>query len=166
MSTTPIAASFASGLSRRVFLTLSVSMAAARAVQAKPVVPPRATSLRDALSHALQSGNPLLVLVSLEGCPFCRVARENYLEPLRAQGTPWVQVDMHVSTGLLDFDGKASTHEQLVRAWQVKTAPTVLFFGREGRELAPRLVGGSLSDFYGAYLDERLAQARAALKDG
>lgn len=73
---------------------------------------------------------------------------------------------MHVSTGLLDFDGKASTHEQLVRAWQVKTAPTVLFFGREGRELAPRLVGGSLSDFYGAYLDERLAQARAALKDG
>lgn len=40
----------------------------------------------------------------------------------------------------------------------------MLFFGRGGVEVAERLTGGYIPDFYGAYLDERLAQARKALK--
>ena len=42
-------------------------------------------------------------------------------------------------------------------------APTVLFFGRGGTEIAKRMVGGMLADFYGAYLDQRIATARKAL---
>lgn len=41
--------------------------------------------------------------------------------------------------------------------------PTVLFLGRQGQELAERLVGVAVQDFDGAYLDERLATARQAL---
>jgi hypothetical protein len=44
----------------------------------------------------------------------------------------------------------------------VDVAPTVLFFGRTGREVAPRLVGAS-RDFYGAYLEQRLETARRNL---
>ena len=51
---------------------------------------------------------------------------------------------------------------ELVRAWQVKAAPTVLFLGPGGQEVADRLVGGS-PDFYSAYLDGRLERARQAL---
>ena len=47
---------------------------------------------------------------------------------------------------------------------QIKVAPTVLFFGRAGVEIAERLVGGYIPDFYGAYLDERLRLARAVLR--
>jgi hypothetical protein len=75
-----------------------------------------------------------------------------------------VQVDMHGKRTLRDFEGAARTHEQMIRRWGIKLAPTVLFFGRDGLEVAPRLVGSYLADFYGAYLDERLAQARAALR--
>ena len=39
----------------------------------------------------------------------------------------------------------------------------VLFLGRQGQALAERLVGVAVPDFYGAYLDERLATARQAL---
>jgi len=128
---------------------------------------PLAVSLPDELARALKTGNPLVVMVSLEGCPFCKVARENYLGPMQAQqGLPVVQVDMHSKQAVKTFRGLAATHESLIGEWGVKVAPTVLFFGPTGVELAERLVGGSLSDFYGAYLDGRIDQARkkAALR--
>ena len=80
------------------------------------------------------------------------------------QALPVVQVDMRSAAAVQDFKGAVRTHDRLVRAWNVTAAPTVLFFGRGGAEVAPRLVGGGAADFYGAYLDQRLEQARAALK--
>jgi hypothetical protein len=40
----------------------------------------------------------------------------------------------------------------------------VLFFGPQGQELAERLVGVAVPDFYGEYLEARLTEARAKLK--
>ncbi|HET6599527.1 MAG TPA: hypothetical protein VFG60_06155, partial [Burkholderiaceae bacterium] len=54
-------------------------------------------------------------------------------------------------------------HAAVARAWNAKLAPTVLFFDARGREIAERLVGAGLPDFYGAYLDQRLQAARAEL---
>jgi hypothetical protein len=103
-------------------------------------------------------------MVSLHGCPFCRVAREHYLLPLsREQALPVVQVDMRSAQSMRDFAGVVRTHDAQVRAWGVRMAPTVLFFGRGGVEVAERLVGAGLPDFYGAYLEERLTTARNAL---
>ncbi len=126
---------------------------------------PTADSLPDELAQALKKGSPLLVMVSLDGCPFCKVARENYLAPLREQeGLPVVQVDMRSSRSIRDFKGRTLTQDQLIRSWNIKVAPTVLFFGPGGVEVAERLVGGYIPDFYGAYLDDRLRLARAALR--
>lgn len=126
---------------------------------------PTADSLPDELAQALKKGSPLLVMVSLDGCPFCKVTRENYLGPLREQeGLPVVQVDMRSSRAIRNFKGKTLTQDQLIRSWNIKVAPTVLFFGPGGVEVAERLVGGYIPDFYGAYLDDRLRLARAALR--
>ncbi|MFZ9252828.1 MAG: hypothetical protein ACO23T_11095, partial [Hylemonella sp.] len=95
---------------------------------------------------------------------FCKVVRENYLVPLREQeGVPIVQVDMRSALLMRDVRGQSLTHDAQVRQWRIRLAPTVLFFGRQGNELAERLVGAYLPDFYGAYLNDRLQQARAAL---
>jgi thioredoxin-related protein len=75
-----------------------------------------------------------------------------------------VQVDMRSQRRLKDFTGAARSHDEMARQWGITIAPTVLFFGRRGAEVAERLVGSYLPDFYGAYLDERLQQARAALR--
>ena len=121
--------------------------------------------LADSLAGALRRGEPLLVLVSLKGCPFCDVARNHYLGPMRAQAQiDVVQVDMGSARSVRDFLGQALTQDQLIRRWQIKMAPTVLFFGRGGVEVAERLVGGSNSDFYGAYLDQRLETARRVVR--
>lgn len=127
---------------------------------------PVPTSLFDELTLALKRKSPLVVMVSLDGCPFCRIARENYLQPLQnQQGLSIVQIDMRSRQMVLDFVGAQQTQDQLIRKWGVKVAPTVLFFGRGGVEVAERLVGGYIPDFYGAYLDERLHTARAAVQD-
>lgn len=126
---------------------------------------PAAVALQPALVSALEKGNPLVVMVSLEGCPFCRVARNNYLAPLHRDGVVSVyQIDMRSAQVLRDFSGATRSHEEMVRAWRVTIAPTVLFFGAQGKELVARLEGGYIPDFYGAYLDQRLEQARALIK--
>ena len=132
--------------------------------RAETIQLPRATSLPEHLAAALRQGSPLVVMVSLPGCPFCKVARESYLAPmLREQNLPVVQVDMASKQALRDFKDASTTHEQQIQAWGIKLAPTLLFFGRAGAEVAKRLVGGTSSDFYGAYLEQRLSSARKAL---
>jgi hypothetical protein len=65
---------------------------------------------------------------------------------------------------VLDFQGASTTHDALVRQWGVRVAPTVLFFGAGGVEVAERLRGASIPDYYGAYLDQRLSVARAVVQ--
>lgn len=153
-------------VSRRRLLISGAALlgTAGLALAARPSLP-LAVSMQDELALALAQRQPLVVMVSLAGCPHCKIVRENYLLPLRArQGQPIVQVDMHGQWPLRDFHAAGRTHDQMVRQWGIKLAPTVLFFGRDGAEVAPRLVGSSIPDFYGAYLDERLAQAQAAVR--
>ena len=130
-----------------------------------PATLPTASSLNEELTKALAKGSPLLVMVSLEGCPFCKIVRENYLGPMRERdGLPVVQIDMRNTSAIKDFKGTVMTQDALIRSWGVRIAPTVLFFGRGGTEIAERMSGGYIPDFYGAYLDERLRIARALLK--
>ena len=124
---------------------------------------PLSASLPDELGRALKTRQPLVVLVSLGGCPWCEEVRNNYLGPMLAeQALPVVQIDMRSPQRTVSAQGQPIEHDAQVRAWGVKVAPTVLFLGPRGQELADRLVGGS-PDFYSAYLDRRLEQARKAL---
>jgi thioredoxin-related protein len=123
---------------------------------------PVAKNLDEDLKTALSRSQPLVVLVSLDGCLFCKVVRENYLRSVLIEDRLAVlQVDMRKPTFVKDFSGQATTHAQLIKGWGIKLAPTVLFFGKDGKEIAERLVGGSNSDFYGAYLQQRIDQATA-----
>jgi len=62
---------------------------------------------------------------------------------------------------LIGLDGVSQTQDQITRNWGIKIAPTVLFFGAGGAEVAERLVGGYIPDFYGYYLDERVRAAKS-----
>ncbi len=154
-------------LSRRSSLQLAGAalLAAAGMSHAEPAHLPSSIALAEDLKKALAGGSPLLVLVSLEGCPFCKVVRENYLGPMQQRdGLPVVQIDMRNKTPVKDFKGNTLTQDELIRSWGIKVAPTVLFFGRGGVEVAERMVGGYIPDFYGPYLDERLVAARKAVQ--
>lgn len=126
---------------------------------------PVPASLPDELASALKVNQPLVLMVSLDGCPYCKIARENYLAPLvREQGLRAVQINMQHKARVVDMRGAGKTHEQLIAELGITIAPTLLFYGREGREVAPRLIGIGSEDFYGAYLDQRVAAARAVVR--
>jgi thioredoxin-related protein len=155
-----------SPLHRRDWLRLALAAGlpmTASAQSAGAATLPAAQSLRDELAVALRKKQPLVVMASLEGCPFCRMARQSYLSPMHKSGVEIVQVDMNSTQPVLDFAGQATTHGQLIRQWKIAVTPTVLFFGPGGKEVAERLEGAMLPDFYGAYLDDRLEKGRRAL---
>ena len=152
-------------LYRRQFLGWA-SLGLVQGVRAQPspaAVLPTPQSLQAELNKALQQKQPLIVMVSLEGCPFCRVARSSHLVPMYKAGIPIVQLDIRSVQAVLDFQGRTSTHDQLIKQWRISIAPTLLFFGPDGKEVAERMEGAYLPDFYGPYLDERLVKGRQAI---
>ena len=151
-------------LSRWRLLLGGALVLATGASQGAEVTLPLAHAFPQHLAAALARGLPLTVMVSLPGCPFCKAVRDSHLAPLlREQAVAVVQVDMGSALPLLGTQGQAGTHDEQVRRWGVKVAPTLLFFGRQGNEVAERLVGALLPDFYGAYLAQRLETARRSL---
>lgn len=147
-------------LTRRAALLALAAAGCASGVHAAGRTLPPSTALPQEIARALAQGQPLVVMVSLHACPFCEVVRNNYLAPMHErEGLPVVQINMLDDRPTTDPTGHATTHGALVRAWGVKVAPTLLFLGKGGAEIAPRLAGGE-TDFYAATLDSRLEQAR------
>lgn len=152
------------GLRRREFAGLAAALAASRAARGADSALPFPASLAREGARAQARGEPLVLLVSLPGCPYCELVRRNYLLPMRAEGLAAWQVDVNDrKRQVIDFSGAASTGAALAARWLATYTPTVLFFDAKGAEVAPRLVGVATPDFYGAYLDEALARARKKL---
>ena len=127
---------------------------------------PTTRSLAGAARAAAAKGEPLVVMTSLAGCIYCDMVRNQHLVPMLREGQVHaIQLDIQDRTGLiLDFDGQQTSPSALSRRWETRIAPTVLFFGPDGQELAERLVGMGLPDFYGEYLNGRLDTARQRLR--
>lgn len=131
-----------------------------------PAALPTPASLRGAALAAAALGEPLVVMTTLSGCPYCDLVRNHYLLPLRRENkVQAVQIDIRDrSSNLQGFRGGNTTPAEQAKVWKARFAPTVLFLGPEGQELAERLVGVAVPDFYGEYLDARLKEARGKLK--
>jgi hypothetical protein len=139
---------------------------AQEALAARPAVA-IATDLRMDGMAAKRSGTPLLLFFTLPDCTYCHTVRQNYLAPLvRGEGGQRYVVREIVIDGkskAVGLDGKAVTHGELARRFKARFGPTVLFVDAAGKAMAPALVGGDTVGMYGAYLDSRLAVARARL---
>jgi hypothetical protein len=134
-------------------------------VHAKDSALPVPTSLPQAALAAKASGEPLVLLISLPGCVYCERVRRSYLLPARQNdGLQAWQLDVTDKvTALIGFDNQPTTAALQAKVWKATFTPTVLFISSQGQELAERLVGIAVPDFYGAYLEQRLATARKAV---
>lgn len=133
-----------------------------------PEILPVPGSLRAAAAAARARREPLVVMVTLKGCAFCDVVRNNYLGPMFQRGEVYaVQLNMlDRRTPLQDLNGHITTPYAQAREWRTRIAPTLLFLDDQGHEIAERMEGMTVADFYGAYLQQRLDTARSRLRGG
>lgn len=118
----------------------------------------------DAL-RAAAARQPVVILFSLAGCPYCDVVRQNYLTTLSREhsGTVVREVQLNGTASFTDFDGKRVSHQAFSRRYGVRFAPTVMFLGRDGTPLAAPIIGGDTAGLYGGYLDNAFSEATRKL---
>ena len=106
-----------------------------------------------------------LVLFSIPDCPYCRVIREHHLLPMLKTRPPGLHAGEFMIRGqrvFADFDGQSIDEQAFARRYRATFSPTLVFLNPQGREVADRIVGLS-DDFFGAYLEGRIAVGRAAI---
>ena len=117
-----------------------------------------------------QRGAPIMLVFTLPDCPYCARARKDHLEPLRASPVYGAKVIIReIEAGnqrgsLRDFEGKATTHGDFARRYEVRHVPTVVVVDAQGKPLADPIVGLTLPDFYSLYLEQAIDRARLQLR--
>jgi hypothetical protein len=122
--------------------------------------------LRDLPADLLHMKNrqlPLLLLVSRSDCPYCAQVRNHYLRPLAAQDRRVLVRELvsDYQTPILQSPGHSTTHAQFAQNLEVRFYPTLLFFNSKMQQIAAPLIGADKAGFYGSYLDDRIAAAKA-----
>jgi hypothetical protein len=148
------------------FVNAMVGILAHTCVMVASIHLPTTTSLRQSAERAVSAGQPLIIMTTLAGCPWCDIVRQQYLVPMnKAKQLFAFELDVRDRNSRLQaFDGSFTTPSDQTRAWKARFAPTVMFFDAKGQEIAERLVGVAVPDFYGSYLESRLAEAKARLR--
>ncbi len=125
-----------------------------------------ATDLKADAIESAKRGVPVVILYSLPGCPHCEVVRRSHLSPMVNETPPRAiirQLNLQSTAPLRDFEGGMTTHRDFINQQKIKFAPVVAFYNPAGQRLGDSLIGTMLPDFYGAYLEDGLAEARKRL---
>ena len=112
---------------------------------------------------------PLLLMVSAEECPYCKVMEADYLVPMlrnREYDSMVLIRKIHLDSfdEIIDFNGKSVVPTDVSQRYSVWVTPTLLFLNGQGEEVQKRMVGLGVRDFVSAYIDESIAAAARAIQ--
>jgi thioredoxin-related protein len=126
---------------------------------------PLPADLRQVATAASARGEPVVVMVSLPGCPWCELLRRNYLVPMRQEGLAAFEFLINDQRQVLKgFDSRLISPAALSEALKIRITPTIVFFNAQGQEVAPRLEGVASAQMIGDVLGERLSSARQRIQ--
>lgn len=111
---------------------------------------------------------PVLIAFMQQSCPYCAIARRDYLVPLQAD-PDWRQrvlireIDVDRTTPLRDFKGAPTTHKAFARSLGARRVPTLIFFDADGNRIGPPIVGLISEDFYRLYIEQGIESGLAKM---
>ncbi len=104
---------------------------------------------------------PVLIHFMEHSCPYCAIARRDYLIPLQTD-PKWQsrvlirEIEVDRSTDMRDFSGEATTHREFTRRHGVRRVPTLIAFDADGNRVAPPITGLLADDFYRLYIEQTI----------
>lgn len=107
----------------------------------------------------------VVVLFSLPDCTYCEKVRQQSLRHIHTDSDYKGRVDVYEidfsdsQRKFTWFDGQSYSGKYLAALLNVKFSPTVMVFSAKGVVSGKPLLGSSLPEFYGAYLDELIKAA-------
>lgn len=114
-------------------------------------------------TEACRNNRVLTVVITRQDCPYCDKLKKQVLLPDLRNGVfnkQWLLAELRIDEGInvRDFSGKTVAAAELAKRWRAELTPTVLFLNQKGEEIAPRITGLKLVDFYDDYLQKSLRQ--------
>ncbi len=147
-------------LFRSVVLSVTLGFFASVACAQEPALT-RATDLQADAKVAQAKRIPIVLFANLTDCHYCRGALREVLLPMQ-RDAGWTrtalyrQIDVDTRAPLIDFNGKATTHEAFAKAMKLTFTPTVLVVDGQGKPLSDAVVGVANWDFYGTYVESAI----------
>jgi len=133
--------------------------------------------LREDLDEANAEGKRLAIIFEQRGCIYCKKMHEEVFP--RADIADYidenyfvVQLNLHGSVEVTDFDGETLSERQMARKWGILFTPTMMFFPEEVAEgvTAPEAAVATMPGAFGAgtVLDMLtwVREERYAIEDG
>ena len=132
---------------------------------------PTAQNLRNDGTIATQKGLPILLFYTASYCHYCDAVKAEFLghmaiDPTYQMRAIFREVRIDSSTPLVDFNASTTTHHQFADQRPITLVPTVEFVDGSGKHLATPMIGASIPDFYGAYLDRGIEHALVKIRSG
>ena len=112
---------------------------------------------------------PVLIAFMQKSCPYCAVARRDYLTPLQHH-PQWKdrvlirEIDIESHAALRDFSGAVTTTRDFARAHAVRRVPTLIAFDADGEQVYPPIVGLLGEDFYPIYIEQAIEAGLAHMR--
>lgn len=120
-----------------------------------------ADDLAQTAATAKARRTPVLIAFMQQSCPYCAIARHDYLMPLQS-APQWRnrvlirEIDVDRSTAMRDFSGTETTHRAYARSLGIKRVPTLIVFDADGQPVAPPITGLLSEDFYQLYIEQAI----------
>jgi thioredoxin-related protein len=128
-----------------------------------------AGDLAQVAAEARSKRVPILVAFMQQSCPYCAIARRDYLLPLQAD-PQWRhrvlirEVDVDRNTPLRDFTGAATTQRAFARTHEARRVPTLIFFDADGNRVGQPIIGLLSEDFYRLYIEQGIEAGLAKMR--
>jgi len=140
-------------------------------VGAAAVEVPHTSDLQAEGRLAHERNLPIVLMFSAENCGYCTMLKRDFLQPMIYSGAYQDKalfrvIQLGYGKSVRDFDGSMIDSNDLALRYKVKVTPTLVFVDGAGRPMAPKMVGMSTPDFYGAYLDEAITTAYYHVRGG
>ena len=152
-----------------VFLRYLVALAVLTPTLAQAGEVPPAQNLREDGAIATQKGLPILLFYTASYCRYCDAVKAEFLghmaiDPAYQTRAIFREVRVDSSTPLIDFNASTTTHHHFADQRPITLVPTVEFVDGSGKHLATPMIGASIPDFYGAYLDRGIEHALVKIR--